>query len=107
VRVLCGFCGDVWPVTNFLVTLKTHATDSTTPPGGWRGAERLAQQLVGETPSTNVGDSSLRNDAGTLASDVDDIIANGFANSNGGANLQRDVGIVQSDADRVGCPRPN
>lgn len=41
-----------------------------------------------------------------LASDIDDIIANSYADSNGGAQLETDLGAVESDAGRAGC-RPS
>jgi hypothetical protein len=70
----------------------------------WQKASADAHRLASEAPSTQVGTSTVREDANTVASDVDDIVSNGFSNSNGGANLQQDVGTLQQyDAQQVGC----
>ena len=42
-----------------------------------------------------------------IGTDLDDIIANGPDNSNGGANLSQDIAAVQTDASSLGCPGPN
>lgn len=103
-----GFCANVWKITFNLAALDTDAIEGgTNAPSAstWRSAAAAAQSLIGDAPTTQVGVSTVRDDVTTMSGDLQDILANGYDTSNGGANLQGDVGVVQADAQRLGCPQ--
>jgi hypothetical protein len=109
---IAGFCSVVWDVTENLATLDTNAIggglDGPVPTASnWQQAKSAVGDLAERAPLTRVGTFTVQQDVNTIATDLDDIIANGHDNSNGGANLQQDIGTVQADAIRLNCPRPN
>lgn len=98
----------VWKVTDKLATLNNAAIAASASGAGapatstWRSEDSTVQQLIRVTPTTQLGINTAR-DVTTVSTDLQDIVANGFDNSNGGANLQSDVAVVQTDALRLGC----
>src|SRR5215470_3251807 len=105
---LAGFCSVVWDVTQNLATLDTSAIarglDGPVPTiSDWQQARSAVRDLTERAPST----LTIQQDVNAIGTDLDDIIANGHDNSNGGANLSQDIGAVQTDASSLGCPGPN
>lgn len=72
----------------------------------WRQLKPAVLALASAAPKSMYERTRFQQDVAALASDIDDIIANGYADSNGGAQLETDLGAVESDAGRAGC-RPS
>jgi hypothetical protein len=109
---LAGFCSVVWDVTEKLTTLDTSAIgrglDGRVPTtSDWEQARSALSDLSEKAPQTQGSTLTVQQDVNAIATDVDDIIANGHDNSNGGANLSQDIAAVQTDASSLGCPGPN
>jgi len=105
---LAGFCSVVWDVTQKLATLDTRAIgrglDGPVPAtSDWQQARSAVRDLTERAPST----LTIQQDVNAIGTDLDDIIANGPDNSNGGANLSQDIAAVQTDVSSLGCPGPN
>ena len=109
---LAGFCSSVWDVTQKLATLDTSAIgrglDGPVPTNSdWQQARSAVRDLAERAPQTQVSTVTVQQDVNDIGTDLDDIIANGHDNSNGGANLSQDIAAVQTDASSLGCPGPN
>ena len=103
-----GFCSLALDVLDNINTLETRAVgggiDGNTPTvTDWQSANSAVHDLAARAPLAQGGTLTVQQDVNALGSDLDDIIANGFDNSNGGANLAQDLGAVQVDAGSLGC----
>jgi hypothetical protein len=65
------------------------------------------RDLAESAPPTQLSTVTVQDDVNAIGTDLDDMIANGHDDSNGGANLSHDVSQVQSDATDLGCVVPN
>jgi hypothetical protein len=109
---LAGFCSLVWDVTQKLATLDTRAIgrglDGPVPTiSDWQQARSAVRDLAERAPVTQASTLTIQQDVNAVGTDLDDIIANGPDNSNGGANLSQDIAAVQTDASSLRCPGPN
>jgi hypothetical protein len=94
------WCSTMWTVTQKLSNLSHVGIDgSHVSSSDWTQARSAVSNLAGQVPTSE----NLPADVAQLGNDLDDIIANGWDNSNGGANLGNDNAAVQDDAVRAGC----
>lgn len=103
-----GFCSLALDVLDNINTLETRAIGGGidgNPPTvtDWQSANSAVHDLAARAPLAQGGTLTVQQDVNALGSDLDDIIANGFDNSNGGANLAQDLGAVQVDTGSLGC----
>jgi hypothetical protein len=107
-----GFCSLAWEVIDNLNTLESRdvagGIDGQPTPTvtDWQSANSAVHNLAARAALTQGGTLSVQADVNAVGGDLDDIIANGFDNSNGGANLAQDLGVVQTDAGSLGCKAP-
>lgn len=104
-----GFCSLALNVIDNLTTLNTRAvaggTDGNPTPtaADWQSADSAVRDLAARAPLAQGGTLTVQQDVNAIGADLDDIVANGFDNSNGGANLLQDLGAVQTDVGSLGC----
>jgi hypothetical protein len=104
-----GFCSLALNVIDNLSTLETRAIgggidgNPTPTVTDWQSASSAVHDLAARAPLAQGGTLTVQQDVNAIGSDLDDIIANGFDNSNGGADLAQDLGAVQVDAGSLGC----
>lgn len=104
-----GFCSLAMDVLDNINTLETRAIgggidgNPTPTVTDWQSADSAVHDLATRAPLAQGGTRTVQQDVNAIGTDLDDIIANGFDNSNGGANLAQDLGAVQVDAGSVGC----
>ena len=104
-----GFCSLAADVIDKLSTLETGgvaggADGNATPTASdWQSASAAVHALAARASLAQGGTLTAQEDVNAIGTDLDDIIANGFDNSNGGANLAQDLGAVQTDVGSLGC----
>jgi hypothetical protein len=107
-----GFCSLAWDVIDNLNTLETRGVaggvdgNPTPTASDWQSANSAVHDLAARASLAQGGTLTVQEDVNAIGTDLDDIIANGFDNSNGGANLAQDLGAVQTDASSLGCQAP-
>lgn len=104
-----GFCSLALDVIDNLNTLETRAVgggidgNPTPTVTDWQSASSAVHALAARAPLAQGGSRTVQQDVNAIGTDLGDIIANGFDNSNGGADLAQDLGAVQVDAGSLGC----
>jgi hypothetical protein len=107
-----GFCSLAADVLDNLSTLETRGVaagvdgNPTPTASDWQSANSAVHALAAQASLAQGGTLTVQEDVNAIGTDLDDIIAKGFDNSNGGANLAQDLGAVQTDAGSLGCQAP-